>query len=164
MDPERAAIFASETMTAEEFDQLTGSGVAWLSVGASLLRSALVLLRQVEADHRFRLQRLDAGDIHGSMPAGLVLPSLMLAAMATEDALTAVAAVSKGISQGGKLTVRRQPGQEGPHDLEYWAKEAEVEGANTVEKDALREGNRFIEWIGCYPSPLSARRERPAVR
>jgi hypothetical protein len=109
-------------MDSAEIDDYMNRGFMWLPDGASLLRSAFVLLRQNDDDKPALFEPLAPG---GHRPARVVYPAIMLAAMAVECALNAVIAESKGVNHGGTLNFPW-----GSHDLKALAEGAGIKPAD----------------------------------
>ena len=144
-----AAAFVDESMTPAQFDAHVGRGFYWLWTGASLLRSAHVVMKQVEADSEDSANAAERSQRFGTViPARLGDQATMLAAMAVECGLKAVIAERSGAAKNGELALKS-------HDLAKLA-EGVITVTDSDEVDALREGKRFITWLGRFPSPMKA--------
>jgi hypothetical protein len=155
VEPGDAANFSDEHVEPALFDRDVRSGDNWVRKGASLLRAARAVMRQAELDY---VQRIDAvqRDSRPGSRDDVVHQAIFLAALAVENGLKAV--IAEGLPTvlptppSGKLPKELQG-----HDLVDLASPARAAVAvtNEHEREALKRGENYIEWLGRYPSTIA---------
>jgi hypothetical protein len=148
----KAANFSDEHVDRETFDRDVRSGDNWVREGASLLRAARAVMRQVYLDYLQRME--DPGDERrpGSR-SDIVNQAIFLAALAVENGLKAV--IAEGMP--GALPIPPSgalPNELRGHDLVDLAStgRAGMAPVDEHEKEALKRGQSYIEWLGRYPA------------
>lgn len=153
VEPGTAANFSDVHIDRGTFDRDVRSGDNWVRTGASLLRAARAVMRQVQLDF---IQHMSPDfNVQPGSRDGVVHQAIFLAALAVENGLKAVIAeglpAARPSPPSGKLP--NELGRNG-HDLVDLAspKRADVVPADDHEREALKRGQNYIEWLGRYPS------------
>jgi hypothetical protein len=145
--PGAATNFSDEYVDPKDFDRDVRSSDNWVRVGASDLRAARAVMRQLHLD------------CTGSNDRDVIInQALFLAAFAVENGLKAViverhhAALNNAPS--GSLPDRLRG-----HDLADLASAAlaDIAPADDHERDALKRGQNYTEWLGRYATPVKHR-------
>lgn len=142
--------FSEHHIEPTAFAPLVGAPWNWIRSGASLLRAARALVRQFDSDMAAFITQGSQKRIMLTVDA----QSLMLAAMACEDALKGLT-LARDPALRGAIT-DKLPRKIRGHDLWTQAQHAQYAHANAEEEAALRAGEYFITWIGRYPTTLTA--------
>jgi hypothetical protein len=152
MQLDDAAVFDIGT-DPQIFEYLTKEkGMLWLMPGASLLRSARVLMKRQEED----------GPRGPGSPMPVSFQAVMLAAMAVENAFKSV------LAEMNKITVERTNKSEARikfpcrgHDLKALAGHAGVTATagDKAEEHALEHGEHFIATMGRYSLAMEAEKQ-----
>jgi hypothetical protein len=151
VEPGTAANFSEVHVDAGTFDRDVRSADNWVRVGASLLRAARAILRQVNLDFIARTSP-EFALTPGSRDS-VVHQAIFLAALAVENGLKAVIAAGMPGAlpnpPSGKL-----PADLSGHDLVDLASpgRAGIVPADDREAEALKRGQNYVEWLGRYPS------------
>jgi hypothetical protein len=150
VEPGMAANFSDEHIEPAVFDQDVRSGDNWVRKGSSLLRAARAVMRQVYLDY---IQRMDAlQDSRPGVRDEVVHQAIFLAALAVENGLKAVIAEEMQVVPPTRPGVL--PEELRGHDLLDLAsaQRADMAPVDEHEREALKRGQNYIEWLGRYPS------------
>jgi hypothetical protein len=150
VEPGKAANFSDEHVGPANFDRDVRSGDNWVRVGASLLRAARAVLRQVHLDFNERLN--EKQERHPGSRSDVVHQAVFLAALSVENGLKAV--IAEGLPSPAAAPSGVLPAELRGHDLLDLASpsRASIIPGDDHEREALKRGQNYIEWLGRYPS------------
>jgi hypothetical protein len=165
-DSVQAVEFSDRHVPAWSFDMSIRMGESWLQPGAALLRASRVVMRQCLLDGSRQKKAIESwkpGDDMPPMLAQLHLEVLFLAAFAVENALKAVIAGGMSFLPPNSAPSGELPAQLRGHDLCELAIRAGIMANDEDEKEALKRGQNFTEWLGRYPSPIAHDEQHSSV-
>jgi hypothetical protein len=149
-----AGNFSDQYVDTATFDRDVRSSDNWTRVGESLMRAARAVMRQAHLDATRPHAEVD-NEGRGAL---VVNQAIFLAAFALENALKAVIAerhhqALQGVSPG------KLPSELSDHDLDDLAStdRANIVPADNHEREALKRGQNYTEWLGRYATPVSHR-------
>jgi hypothetical protein len=162
--------FGTEHISAAEFDAYITRPTPWLESGAALLRAAKALRRQyrIDAAHEQRVaetakeffkkqSKPEPIFVDGPRYRTINAQVAFLGCLAVENALKALIA-ARTLAAHGNPSTGKLPKVLKSHDLQDLASaaNAKLPAQDDHEREVLEEGDRVIEYIGRYPSPLEA--------